>query len=78
MALPGSQKHPLGIISACEDTGLVCTIFQHWDDMKKPIIFRHEPKGGRFLDGMYTSIKECHTLQVLLLFKIPVYLQIMT
>jgi hypothetical protein len=48
-------KHPLGIISACKEFGLVCTLYQHLHSMDKPIISRHGSKGGRFIDGMYTT-----------------------
>jgi len=50
-------KHPLGIIATCESINLECTIYHHWDAMEKPIISRHGSKGGRFIDGMYTSSK---------------------
>ena len=46
-------KHPLGIAQTCENLGLLCTIYQHMESMPKPIISRHGPKGGRFIDGMY-------------------------
>jgi hypothetical protein len=39
-------KHPLGIISACEEYGLICTIYQHMHSMDKPVISRHGSKGG--------------------------------
>lgn len=48
-------KHPLGIISTCEQQGLQCTIYQHTNLLEKPIVSRHGSKGGRFIDGMYTS-----------------------
>jgi hypothetical protein len=48
-------KHPLGIANIFESFGMKCTIFQHRDEMKKPIVSRHGQKGGRFLDGMYTT-----------------------
>jgi len=46
-------KHPLGIIKECESAELTCTIYGHLDDLEKPIISRHGPKGGRFIDSMY-------------------------
>lgn len=48
-------KHPLGIVKTCENKGLICTVYQHLHTLDKPIISRHGTKGGRFLDGMYTS-----------------------
>jgi len=48
-------KHPFGIVRTCEDLGLECTIFQHWHTLDKPIISRHGSRGGRFIDGMYTT-----------------------
>jgi len=48
-------KHPLGIIKTCEDYQLECTIFKFLQDMDLPVISRHGYKGGRFIDGMYTS-----------------------
>jgi hypothetical protein len=47
-------KHPLGIIKPCEDMGILCTICQHLESLERPIISRHGPNGGRFIDGMYT------------------------
>lgn len=47
-------KQHLGIVKLCEDFGMECTIYQHWDMLEKPIVSRHGPKGGRFIDGMYT------------------------
>jgi hypothetical protein len=47
-------KHPLGIVSACEELGLTCSIYQHIDNLEKPVISRQGLKGGRFIDGMYT------------------------
>jgi len=51
-------KHPLGIVKICENSGLTCSIYQHFDTLEKPIISRHGVKGGRFIDGMFTSIQE--------------------
>jgi hypothetical protein len=51
-------KHPLGIISACEEFGLICAIYQHMHSMDKPVISRHGSKGGRFIDGMYTTNRD--------------------
>jgi len=48
-------KHPLGIVQTCENLGLLCTIYQHMESMPTPIISRHGTKGGRFIDGMYTT-----------------------
>jgi len=48
-------KHPLGIVKACEDANLTCTIFKHLDTMELPVISRHGTKGGRFIDGMFTT-----------------------
>jgi hypothetical protein len=48
-------KHPFGIIKTCEDLSLECMIFQHWQSLDKPIISRHGSRGGRFIDGMYTT-----------------------
>jgi len=48
------SKHPLGIIKTCEDMGMLCTIYQHLESLERPVISRHGPKGGRFIDGMYT------------------------
>jgi hypothetical protein len=47
-------KHPLGIIKTCEDMGMLCTIYQHLESLERPVTSRHGPKGGRFIDGMYT------------------------
>jgi hypothetical protein len=47
-------KHPLSIIKACETAGLQCSIYQHLEQLEKPIISRHGSKGGRFIDRMYT------------------------
>ena len=49
------NKHPLGIINACEEFGLICTIYQHMHSMNLPIVSRHGTKGGRYIDGMYTT-----------------------
>jgi hypothetical protein len=48
-------KHPLGIVQNCEDFGLTCSIYAHVETKKHPIISHHGSKGGRFIDGMYTS-----------------------
>jgi hypothetical protein len=45
-------KHPLGIVKTCEDIGLQCMIYKHWNEIERPIISRHGSKGGRFIDGM--------------------------
>jgi hypothetical protein len=48
-------KHPLGIVKTCEEFGLTCSIYQHIAEMERPIVSCHGSKGGRFIDGMYTS-----------------------
>jgi hypothetical protein len=61
----GSTKiaqHPLGIAKTCTDLGLTCTIYQHMDKLEKPITSRHGPKGGRFIDGMYTLPTSLHNI----------------
>jgi hypothetical protein len=47
-------KHPLGIVKTCEDQHLTYTMYQHMAAFNLPITSRHGPKGGRFIDGMYT------------------------
>ena len=48
-------KHPLGIVKTCEAHGLICSIFTHINTLEHPIVSRHGTKGGRFIDGMYTT-----------------------
>ncbi len=48
-------KHPLGIVRTCEEFGLTCSVYQHIEEMEKPTVSCHDSKGGRLIDGMYTS-----------------------
>jgi hypothetical protein len=64
-------KHPTGIVQLCEDQNLQCTIYKFVDLMPKPIISRHGPKGGRFIDDMFTDY---HGISIILAYFLTIVL----
>ena len=51
-------KYPLGIVKTCENADLLCSIYQHAENMEKPIVLQHGTKGRRFINGTYTCMQD--------------------
>jgi hypothetical protein len=71
-------KHPLGIVKTCEDLGLICTVYQHWESMETLLYQDMVLREANFLMACIPLDMVFNSFWVLQSYKILESIQIMT